>query len=144
MIAAQIDKKPEHAKPDCEEPSSGDHAIQNREYRALSPGLLRFARNGAHTPNTCTWHTGFLPQRSAMADSGTDDTFVREAKRLMRGIRRRQARQAGGRLITFSRPRPGTEPGILIVQLDGVAEPVLRWADENLLHLKTGEIGEHY
>jgi hypothetical protein len=63
-----------------------------------------------------------------MADSGSDDTFVHEAKRLMRGIRRRQARQAGGRLLTFRRPRPGTEPGVLMVQLDGVSEPVLRWA----------------
>jgi hypothetical protein len=63
-----------------------------------------------------------------MADSGTDDTFVKEARRLMRGVRRRQARQAGGRFFSLSRPRPGTEPGLLIVQLDGVAEPVLRWA----------------
>jgi type I phosphodiesterase/nucleotide pyrophosphatase len=63
-----------------------------------------------------------------MADSGSEDTFVKEARRLMRGIRRRQARRAGGRLITFRRPRPGTEPGVLMVQLDGVAEPVLRWA----------------
>jgi hypothetical protein len=63
-----------------------------------------------------------------MADSGTDDAFVREARRLMRGIRRRQARQAGGQLLTFRRPVPGVEPGMLIVQLDGVAEPVLRWA----------------
>ncbi|MEU4694403.1 alkaline phosphatase family protein [Actinoplanes sp. NPDC023714] len=63
-----------------------------------------------------------------MADSGSDDTFVREARRLMRGVRRRAARRAGGPLITFRRPRPGAEPGLLIVQLDGVAEPVLRWA----------------
>jgi hypothetical protein len=63
-----------------------------------------------------------------MADSGTEDTFVKEARRLMRGIRRRQARQAGGRLLTLRRPRPGTEPGLLMVQLDGVSEPVLRWS----------------
>ena len=63
-----------------------------------------------------------------MADSGSDDTFVREAKRLMRGVRRRQARQVGGPLFTLRRPRPGTDPGLLMVQLDGVAEPVLRWA----------------
>ncbi|GAA3955392.1 alkaline phosphatase family protein [Actinoplanes auranticolor] len=63
-----------------------------------------------------------------MADSGTEDTFVKEARRLMRGIRRRQARQNGGRLLTLRRPAPGTEPGLLIVQLDGVSEPVLRWA----------------
>jgi hypothetical protein len=63
-----------------------------------------------------------------MADSGSDDTFVKEARRLMRGVRRRQDRQNGGRLITFRRPIPGTAPGLLMVQLDGVAEPVLRWA----------------
>jgi len=63
-----------------------------------------------------------------MADSGTEDTFVKEARRLMRGIRRRQARQGGGRLLTLRRPHQGTEPGLLMVQLDGVSEPVLRWA----------------
>jgi hypothetical protein len=59
-----------------------------------------------------------------MADAGTDDMFVRESRRLMRGVRRRSA----GRLITFRRQAAGTEPGLLIMQLDGVAEPVLRWA----------------
>ncbi|WP_374238270.1 alkaline phosphatase family protein [Actinoplanes sp. DH11] len=63
-----------------------------------------------------------------MADSGSDDTFVREARRLMRGVRRRAGRRAGGPLFSFRRPRPGTEPGLLMVQLDGVAEPVLHWA----------------
>jgi hypothetical protein len=63
-----------------------------------------------------------------MADIGTDDTFVKEAKRLMRAVRRRQARRAGGPVLTLRRPRMDTEPGVLIVQLDGVAEPVLRWA----------------
>ncbi|MFI6079068.1 alkaline phosphatase family protein [Actinoplanes sp. NPDC051343] len=63
-----------------------------------------------------------------MADSGSDDTFVREAKRLMRSVRRRQARQAGGPLVTLRRPRAGTEPGLIMVQLDGVSEPVLRWS----------------
>jgi hypothetical protein len=63
-----------------------------------------------------------------MFDSGSDDTFVREAKRLMRGVRRRQARRAGGPFLTVRRPRPGTEPGLLMVQLDGLSEPVLRWA----------------
>ncbi|MEV0896709.1 alkaline phosphatase family protein [Actinoplanes sp. NPDC049802] len=57
-------------------------------------------------------------------DSGSDDTFVREARRLMRGVRRR----TDGRLLAFRRPPAGTEPGLLMVQLDGVAEPVLRWA----------------
>ncbi|MCU7731060.1 phage holin family protein [Actinoplanes sp. KI2] len=63
-----------------------------------------------------------------MLDSGTDDTFVKEAKRLMRGVRRRNARQAGGPLLTLRRPGPGTEPGLLMIQLDGLSEPVLRWA----------------
>jgi Type I phosphodiesterase / nucleotide pyrophosphatase len=63
-----------------------------------------------------------------MADSGTDDSFVKETKRLMRGVRRRRARQAGGPFFTLRRAPPGAEPGVLIVQLDGVAEPVLRWA----------------
>ncbi|WP_106127312.1 alkaline phosphatase family protein [Pseudosporangium ferrugineum] len=63
-----------------------------------------------------------------MVDSGTEDTFLKEAKRLMRGIRRRQARQDGARLLTLRRPPPGTEPGLLVIQLDGVSEPVLRWA----------------
>ena len=63
-----------------------------------------------------------------MVDSGTDDTFVKEARRLMRGVRRRHARQAGGPLLPLRRPRPGTEPGLLMVQLDGLSEPVLRWA----------------
>ncbi|GAB1644803.1 alkaline phosphatase family protein [Krasilnikovia sp. MM14-A1259] len=60
-----------------------------------------------------------------MADSGSDDTFVQEAQRLMRGVRRRRS---GRRLFTLRRTYPGTEPGMLVVQLDGVAEPVLRWA----------------
>ncbi|GAA0536133.1 phage holin family protein [Paractinoplanes ferrugineus] len=63
-----------------------------------------------------------------MLDSGSDDTFVREAKRLMRGVRRRQARQAGGSFLSLHRPRPGTEPGLLLLQFDGLSEPVLRWA----------------
>ncbi|NMO55007.1 alkaline phosphatase family protein [Actinoplanes sp. TBRC 11911] len=63
-----------------------------------------------------------------MLDSGTEDTFVRESKRLMRGIRRRIARQNGGPLLTLRRPRQGTEPGLLMVQFDGLSEPVLRWA----------------
>jgi Type I phosphodiesterase / nucleotide pyrophosphatase len=62
------------------------------------------------------------------ADAGSDDTFVREARRLMRGVRRRAARRDGGPFLTLRRSRPGTEPGLLVIQLDGVAEPVLRWA----------------
>ncbi|MET3427520.1 hypothetical protein BJ973_006732 [Actinoplanes tereljensis] len=63
-----------------------------------------------------------------MLDSGSDDTFVKEAKRLMRGVRRRQMRQAGGPILTLRRPRQGTEPGLLMLQFDGLSEPVLRWA----------------
>lgn len=63
-----------------------------------------------------------------MADSGSDDTFVRESKRLMRSVRRRQARQGGGPRFTLRRSRPGTDPGLIMVQLDGVSEPVLRWS----------------
>jgi hypothetical protein len=63
-----------------------------------------------------------------MADAGTDDAFVGEARRLMRRIRRRQARHDGGPLFTLRRLPKATEPGVLIVQLDGVPEPVLRWA----------------
>ncbi|GAA0520205.1 alkaline phosphatase family protein [Paractinoplanes deccanensis] len=63
-----------------------------------------------------------------MLDSGSDDTFVRESKRLMRGVRRRQARLAGGPLLTLRRPRPGSDPGLLMIQFDGLSEPVLRWA----------------
>jgi hypothetical protein len=63
-----------------------------------------------------------------MADAGTDDTFVGEARRLMRRVRRREARRAGGPLISLRRPAAATEPGLLIVQLDGVSAPVLHWA----------------
>jgi hypothetical protein len=63
-----------------------------------------------------------------MADAGTDDAFVGEARRLMRRIRRRQARHDGGPLFTLKRPSTATEPGMLIVQLDGVPAPVLQWA----------------
>lgn len=63
-----------------------------------------------------------------MADAGTDDAFVGEARRLMRRIRRRQARHDGGPLITLGRPGAATEPGLLVVQLDGVPAPVLQWA----------------
>ncbi|MFI7602566.1 alkaline phosphatase family protein [Actinoplanes sp. NPDC049681] len=63
-----------------------------------------------------------------MVDSGTEGSFLKEARRLMRAIRRRQDRQGGGRMFSLRRPVPGTEPGLLVVQLDGVSEPVLRWA----------------
>jgi hypothetical protein len=63
-----------------------------------------------------------------MADAGTDDAFVGEARRLMRRIRRRQDRHDGGPLFSLRRLPGATEPGVLIVQLDGVSAPVLQWA----------------
>ncbi|HEX5742127.1 MAG TPA: alkaline phosphatase family protein [Pilimelia sp.] len=57
-----------------------------------------------------------------LADAGTDDRFIAETLRAM--LRRR--RLAG--------PRP---PGMLVIQLDGVAAPILQWAVRagNLPHL---------
>jgi hypothetical protein len=63
-----------------------------------------------------------------MVDSGTDVTFLKEARRLMWGIRRRQATGRWWGLASLRRPVPGTEPGMLVVQLDGVSVEVLRWA----------------
>jgi hypothetical protein len=63
-----------------------------------------------------------------MADSGTDDSFVKETKRLMRGCPA-AAGAAGRRAALHAAPSAaGHRSGMLIVQLDGVAEPVLRWA----------------
>ncbi|MDP9796677.1 uncharacterized membrane protein YvlD (DUF360 family) [Catenuloplanes nepalensis] len=52
-----------------------------------------------------------------VVDAGTDDTFVLETMRLMSRVRR-------------SHPRPDDcdRDGMLIVQLDGVSAPLLRWA----------------
>ncbi|GGJ82747.1 hypothetical protein GCM10010123_10500 [Pilimelia anulata] len=58
-----------------------------------------------------------------LADAGTDDAFIAET---LRRMLRRRGRAAG--------PRP---PGLLIIQLDGVAAPILQWAVRagNLPHL---------
>jgi hypothetical protein len=50
-----------------------------------------------------------------LADAGTDDLFVGEIRR---------------RMIRFRRlnPRDGRPPGLLVVQIDGVAAPLLQWA----------------
>jgi hypothetical protein len=52
-----------------------------------------------------------------VVDAGTDDTFVLETMRLMSRVRR-------------SHPRPADRDrdGMIIVQLDGVSAPLLRWA----------------
>jgi Type I phosphodiesterase / nucleotide pyrophosphatase len=53
-----------------------------------------------------------------LADAGTDDAFVSETLRLMRKVRRAAAKRgtaSGG-------------DGLIIVQLDGVSTPLLRWA----------------
>ena len=53
-----------------------------------------------------------------LADSGTDDAFLTEARRLMRKVRRGTGR----------RGMPPAGDGLLIVQLDGVSAPLLQWA----------------
>ncbi|WP_460847805.1 alkaline phosphatase family protein [Phytohabitans suffuscus] len=56
------------------------------------------------------------------ADAGTDDAFVSETVRLMARVRRIEEKQR-------SALPPGACPdGVLIVQLDGVPAPLLRWA----------------
>lgn len=63
------------------------------------------------------------------ADAGTDASFVTELRRLMTRTRRVQTPRAARTNYTTSAPQPaGREPGVLIVQLDGVAAPVLDWA----------------
>jgi hypothetical protein len=57
-----------------------------------------------------------------LADAGTDDAFIGETLR---------------RMTRGRRPGPPRQPGLLIVQLDGVSEPLLRWAVRagNLPHI---------
>ncbi|MEH1128557.1 alkaline phosphatase family protein [Micromonospora sp. CPCC 206061] len=55
------------------------------------------------------------------ADAGTDDAFVSETVRLMSRVRRIEERN--GRAL----PDPCPE-GLLIIQLDGVPAPLMRWA----------------
>ncbi|MEJ3750031.1 alkaline phosphatase family protein [Actinomycetes bacterium KLBMP 9797] len=52
------------------------------------------------------------------ADAGTDDAFVSETVRLMSRVRRRHGPDAADRC----------PDGLLIIQLDGVPAPLLRWA----------------
>lgn len=61
------------------------------------------------------------------ADAGTDAAFVDELRRLMTRTRRTVARRALAR--TGASPGgAGRQPGLLIVQFDGLAAPVLDWA----------------
>jgi hypothetical protein len=65
------------------------------------------------------------------ADAGTDDAFVSETVRLMDRVRRR-AEKPGRRApvepgLESERGRPCPD-GLLVVQLDGVPAPLLRWA----------------
>lgn len=56
------------------------------------------------------------------ADAGTDDTFVSETVRLMARVRRLEEKAKRG-------TGPTTCPdGLLVIQLDGVPAPLLRWA----------------
>ncbi|WP_246277798.1 helix-turn-helix domain-containing protein [Phytohabitans rumicis] len=55
------------------------------------------------------------------ADAGTDDTFISETIRLMARVRRIEERGGRGQNV----PCPD---GLLVVQLDGVPAPLLRWA----------------
>ncbi|MEU5549709.1 phage holin family protein [Micromonospora sp. NPDC047793] len=70
-----------------------------------------------------------------LADAGTDDTFVSEMLRLMSRVRRSTDRDGRRwwrwrRSVPARRDTPGEVPteGLLVIQLDGVAAPVLQWA----------------
>ena len=56
------------------------------------------------------------------ADAGTDDTFVSETVRLMARVRRLEEKEKHG-AATATCP-----DGLLVIQLDGVPAPLLRWA----------------
>ncbi len=66
-----------------------------------------------------------------LADAGSEDVFLGQ-------VRRRVAR------IAESTPRREREPGLLIIQLDGLAAPLLRWAVQtgNLPNLRRWLHGE--
>ncbi|MEV4759245.1 alkaline phosphatase family protein [Micromonospora sp. NPDC049559] len=53
-----------------------------------------------------------------LTDAGTDDAFVGETRRLMRKVRRAAAKHG----------TPSGGDGLVVVQLDGVSTPLLRWA----------------
>ncbi|MER7456663.1 phage holin family protein [Micromonospora sp. NPDC126480] len=68
-----------------------------------------------------------------LADAGTDDAFVSEMLWVMTRVRRRESR----RHVPWRRrrwvpavPAPGPEAadGLLVIQLDGVAAPLVQWA----------------
>ncbi|MET7748393.1 alkaline phosphatase family protein [Micromonospora sp. NPDC005367] len=68
-----------------------------------------------------------------LADAGTDDTFVSEMLRLMTRVRRTAGRRRPAR--PWRRSRSAAPPaggklseGLLIIQLDGVAAPLVQWA----------------
>ncbi|MEV4809031.1 alkaline phosphatase family protein [Micromonospora avicenniae] len=68
-----------------------------------------------------------------LADAGTDDTFVSETLRLMTRVRRTAGRRRPAR--PWRRSRSAAPPadgkladGLLIIQLDGVAAPLVQWA----------------
>ncbi|MFI7608439.1 alkaline phosphatase family protein [Micromonospora sp. NPDC049366] len=68
-----------------------------------------------------------------LADAGTDDTFVSELLRLMTRVRRAPHGRRGRFWRRRSRrgaPAEPSEPpeGLLVVQLDGVAAPLVQWA----------------
>ncbi|MEV6693559.1 alkaline phosphatase family protein [Micromonospora sp. NPDC051196] len=68
-----------------------------------------------------------------LADAGTDDSFVSEMLRLMGRVRRSVDRRPRWRLRRrpTAAPIEAVEPqpdGLLIIQLDGVATPVVQWA----------------
>jgi hypothetical protein len=55
------------------------------------------------------------------ADAGTDDTFVSETVRMMARVRRQEEK------TERATPEPCPD-GLLVIQLDGVPAPLLRWA----------------
>ncbi|MEV1332127.1 phage holin family protein [Micromonospora costi] len=67
-----------------------------------------------------------------LADAGTDDTFVSETLRLMTRVRRATGRRrtsAGRGRAAAGRPDDDRQAdGLLVIQLDGVAAPLVQWA----------------
>jgi len=80
----------------------------------LDPGVE--VRGGVLSAAGVAWLAAALAALvNWLADAGSEDVFLGQ-------VRRRMARNAAG---APGGPRP---PGLLIVQLDGLAEPLLRWA----------------
>ncbi|MFE9689647.1 alkaline phosphatase family protein [Micromonospora sp. NPDC005806] len=69
-----------------------------------------------------------------LADAGTDDAFVSEMLWVMTRVRRRRERRPGWRPqwrrggATVEAPAGQAADGLLVVQLDGVAAPLVWWA----------------